>query len=263
MILGIELKIKKFQLKVLFLIFIFLIFNFSIAFADSFSFLTFGDNQGWNKTYKILLDKASLEENIAFAVHTGDFIGYGKDKEYIDYLNLINQYPNLKIYHAMGNHDAVAGGWKRFAKYFGPAYYSFDYKNAHFVILSNAFANSFTEKQISWLKHDLATTKKPLKFVFFHKPVFDASGLYTDHIMDSRRMSERLQIIFSRYQVDYVVCGHIHGYAKATRGKTTYIVSGGGGGKLYLPPMFGGFHHYVRFDIDNDKISTSVVRLYE
>ena len=95
--------------------------------ADSFSFLAFGDNQGWNTTYKLLLDKAVKEQNVAFAVHVGDIVPYGKDKDYRDYLKLIAKYPTLKIYHVMGNHDAVNGGWKRFAKYFGPSYYSFDY----------------------------------------------------------------------------------------------------------------------------------------
>lgn len=256
-----ELTIKNFQLSIV-VLFIFLLFSIT-AYAKSFSFLAFGDNQGFNDTFKLLLDKASKEKNIAFAVHVGDSIPYGKDSEYKSYIKLINKYPGLKIYQVMGNHDAVNGGWRRFSKYFGPSYYSFDYENAHFVILNNSFKGFFDEKQINWLKQDLASTDKPLKFVFFHKPVFDASGLYTDHIMDSRRMSERMIEIFKRYKVNYVVCGHIHGYAKAVRDGVTYIVSAGGGGRLYLPPAFGGLYHYVRFDIDGDKISDRVIPVYE
>lgn len=244
------------------LIFVLVLF-FQPAYAvDSFSFLAFGDNQGWNTTYKLLLDKASKEPNVAFAVHVGDFVPYGKDEEYRDYLTLIKKYPTLKIYHAMGNHDAVAGGWKRFAKYFGPSYYSFDYENAHFVILNNSFKEFFDEQQIDWLKKDLASTDKEFKFLFFHKPVFDASGLYEGHTMDSRQMSERMIEIFKRYKVDYVVCGHIHGFSTARRDGVNYVITGGGGGRLYLPPEFGGFYHYVRFDVFRDKIEIRCQRIY-
>ncbi len=250
---------SKIQIIVIFIV---LFFAFP-ALADSFSFVAFGDNRDGDEIYKLLLDKINKEENVVFGINTGDFVSRGRESEYKNYLKLLDRYANFKIYHVPGNHDLVGGGWRRFNKYFGPFYYSFDYKNAHFIILNNAFKVSFSEKQIEWLKRDLAQTKKPHKFVFFHKPVFDASGLHENYIMDSRRMAERLQIIFKRYQVDYVVCGHIHGFARATRGKTTYIITGGAGAPLYLPPMLGGFYHYVRFDIDGEKISTSVVRLYD
>lgn len=66
--------------------------------------------------------------------------------------------------------------------------YSFDFKNAHFVILNNfeqagapqpdvnygvwdvngAAVNDITNSQLDWLRDDLARTTKPLKFIFSH-----------------------------------------------------------------------------------------------
>ncbi|NQU16674.1 MAG: metallophosphoesterase [Candidatus Saganbacteria bacterium] len=250
-------------MRVLFLVLVFSFLTLTSAHADSFSFLAFGDNRDGDETFKLLLNKASKEKNIAFAFNTGDFVSRGSESEYKKYTKIIGKYPSLNIYHVPGNHDMVAGGWRRFNKYFGSHYYSFDYKNAHFVILNNAFRESFTEKQISWLKRDLAATKKPLKFVFFHKPVFDPSGFYNDHIMDSRRMAERMILIFKRYKVGYVICGHIHGYGHARRDKIDYFITGGAGAPLYLPSQLGGFYHYMRFDIDGNKVSARAVRIFD
>jgi 3',5'-cyclic AMP phosphodiesterase CpdA len=163
----------------------------------------------------------------------------------------------------VGNHDAVMGGWKNFQKYFGALYYSFDYQDSHFIILNNAFRESFGKEQFEWLKKDLAASRARHKFVFMHRPTFDPSEIYSNYIMSGREVTQELMLLFSRYKVDYVFAGHIHGYAKAERDGVTYIVTAGGGAPLYLPSGFGGFYHYVIISVENGKVSDRVVKINE
>ncbi|MFH1387570.1 MAG: metallophosphoesterase [bacterium] len=239
----------------------FLFYLFSSS-AYAYSFIVFGDNQGNYRVLNDLLAKVKQEKNISFIIHTGDCVPYGEEAHYIKYRKIMAA---LKIpyYQAMGNHDGVYGGWRRFKKYYGPSYYSFDHQNSHFIVLDNAFKQNFDDKQFSWLKNDLAKTTARYKFVIMHKPTFDPSETYKDHIMSGRAVIEELMALFTKYKVNYVLAGHIHGYAKSERNGVTYIVSGGGGGPLYLPRDFGGFYNYVRIDVEDRGITDSVKRVYD
>ena len=169
----------------------------------------------------------------------------------------------VPVYNVLGNHDGVSGGWRVFQNVFGALYYSFDYEGSHFVILNNAFKESFDSRQFNWLKNDLANSRAKHKFVFMHKPVFDPSEIHKNYIMSGRAVTEELMRLFARHKVDYVFAGHLHGYAKAERDGVVYIVTGGAGAPLYLPPELGGFYHYVRLDVEGGKIRDRAVRVYE
>lgn len=228
----------------------------------AFSFVVFGDNRDGEQTFKALIAKVNQEKDVAMAFNTGDFVTYGRESEYKHYKQLISAL-KAPVYHAMGNHDGVLGGWKNFAKYFGPEYYSFDYQNCHFIVLNNAFRQSFDAAQFEWLKKDLAAAGERHKFVFMHRPTFDPSEIYKDYVMSGREVTQELMRLFSKNKVDYVFAGHIHGYARAERDGVTYIVTAGAGAPLYLPPGFGGFNHYVKIEVDNDKITDRVIKIYE
>jgi 1,2-diacylglycerol 3-alpha-glucosyltransferase len=232
------------------------------AAAFAYSFAVFGDNQGNYTLFNDLLSKLKQEKGLNFVVQTGDFVPYGEEAHYIKYRQLMAGL-KLPYYQVMGNHDGVKGGWRNFAKYFGPTYYSFDYEGDRFIIVDNAYRQSFDAKQFKWLKSELARPGARHKFVFMHKPVFDPSEIYQDHIMSSRAVIEELKRLFVKYRVDYVLAGHIHGYARSEKDGVTYIVSGGAGGPLYLPPELGGFYNYVRIDVDNDRIGDQVKMIYE
>jgi len=229
---------------------------------ESFSFVVFGDNRDGDEIFMALIDKVNQEKNIAFAVNTGDLVPNGSEKGYQNYLKMISSL-EVQLYNVPGNHDMVKGGYKRFKKYFGPYYYSFDHKNSHFIILNNAFKESFGVKQFNWLKKDLVRTKKENIFVFMHKPCFDPSEIFKDHIMSGRKVTEELMALFKKHGVDYVLAGHIHGYARAERDGIVYLVTGGAGAPLYLPGNFGGFYHYVKIRVAGNKIRDEVVKIYE
>jgi 3',5'-cyclic AMP phosphodiesterase CpdA len=241
-------------------VFCFFFFFILVFRVYAFSFVVFGDNRDGDKTFQALIARVNQERGIIFAVNTGDFVSHGRANEYAAYQQMISKL-KVPIYNVLGNHDGVGGGWRIFQKLFGALYYSFDYEGSHFVILNNAFRESFDREQFEWLKNDLAGSKAKFKFVFMHRPTFDPSEIYKSHIMSGRAVTEALMKVFQKYRVDYVFAGHIHGYAKAEKGGVTYIVTGGAGAPLHLPPDFGGYYHYVRVDVDDRKIQDAVVRI--
>jgi predicted phosphodiesterase len=216
-----------------------------VATVESFSFVVFGDNRDGDMIFMDLIKKLNQKKDIAFVVNTGDFLKF-------------------KLYHVPGNHDLVENGYKYYKKYIRPQYYySFDYQNSHFVVLNNAFKQSFNAKQFNWLKEDLAATKKENIFVFMHRPTFDPTEIYKGYVMSGRETVKELMKVFKRYKVDYVFAGHLHGYARAEREGVIYVVTGGAGAPLYLPRDFGGFYHYVRIKVEGDNIKDEVLKTYE
>ncbi len=230
------------------------------AYAQTFSFAVFGDSHGNYAVYNKLIEKMNADQDIDFGIHTGDFCNLGTMSEYKSYLEA-NKKARFPIYTAMGNHDAFRGGWKNYVMLIAPLYYSFDYENSHFVIVNNAMPNFFDDTQFEWLKKDLETNRNKNLFVFFHKPVFDPTEMNNNHVMDSRHFSEELQLLFHQNKVKYVFSGHIHGYGRQERDGVVYVVNGGAGGRLYLPPLLGGFYHYVKVTVDGDRVGDEVIML--
>lgn len=229
---------------------------------ESFSFIVFGDSQGNKTMLKDLTDRINRETDIAFCVNNGDSVPVASEANYKKFIALSSKIVP-KVYNLVGNHDVYPGGYQFFYKYFGPTYYSFNYGNAHFILLDNALAKSFNVQQFNWLKADLAANAKEPVFVFMHKPVFDPSEIYPDHIMSGRQIIEELMALFKKYKVAYVFAGHIHGYARTVRDGTVYMVTAGAGAPLYLPREFGGFFHCVRVDVNGSKTTDKVLMLYE
>lgn len=152
----------------------------------------------------------------------------------------------------------------------GPAwpalgFYSFDNGPAHFLALdANRYANYTNATLLKWIEKDLRSSKQPWKFVFFHHPGFHSSWAHYNE-----QKMRVLAPLFEACGVDVVFAGHVHNYQRSkplrfapatarptTRGRvdgtfkldekfdgTTvtqpdgilYIVTGGGGARLYDP----------------------------
>lgn len=236
-------------------------FLITVSSAHAFSFAVIGDTHGnRDGVFSRFLEKLDKDKSLAFVVHVGDLVNYGSDKEYQTYIATIKKH-NLRFYQVQGNHDAYQDGWKRFQKYFGPSYYSFDYENSHFIILDNAYRAHFTKAQYNWLASDLKNTRQENIFVFFHRPTIDSTGFYESEIQNNKWAAQKMMNLFNRYRVKYVFCGHIHGFGKAEREGVTYVITGGGGGRLHLPYFGGGFFNYVKISVDRDNIKDEVYKL--
>jgi fibronectin type 3 domain-containing protein len=129
-------------------------------------------------------------------------------------------------------------------------WYAFDAGPARFYLLDSAWANSnvgtadmykndfdyhwtSTSPEWTWLQADLQSHPRPLKFAFFHFPVYsDQASETSDHWLQGP--SPRLEGFLAAQGVQIAFTGHAHLHErnnKSDLGLVTYL-SGGGGAKL-------------------------------
>ncbi|MCK4375424.1 MAG: metallophosphoesterase, partial [Candidatus Brocadiae bacterium] len=146
-------------------------------------------------------------------------------------------------------------------------WYSFDYGNAHFIVLDTE-VRAEREEMLEWLEHDLAEANAEWTFVCYHIPTFNIGGHGSTWGQDD------FLPMMERHGVDFVVCGHSHLYERflpiGQPGKKPliHIVSGGGGAPTYAaeysPTLAGGIgrselHHCV-FEVDGNRCEMTVRR---
>jgi predicted phosphodiesterase len=105
--------------------------------------------------------------------------------------------------------------------------YSFDYQNAHFIMLNEYFNGNkdtgtngdVVDALYNWLKDDLARNDKPFILIFGHEPAFPQPDMDTGasrHNSDSlnmhRQNRDRFWRLLSLYGVAAYFCGHTHIY---------------------------------------------------
>ena len=202
-------------------------------------------------------------------------------------------------YPVIGNHELVKGGTPdgrsgngegNFREVFadklpvqGRSYYSFDYLNAHFIVLDTAWQDGDGppdaelkpgSPQWEWLRQDLAGARPQSRhiFIFGHKPPVSpfrlggpdtVSNLPEGHgtsWSNPKAASEFIQLV-ADYKVDAVFSGHIHMYNRLDIQGIPYFITAGAGASLYAPPESGGFYHYLRCRVNGDQISYEVVKL--
>ena len=212
---------------------------------NEFSFLHVSDTQAstgsqfaeWGRLTTLLQN-----EDYDFTIHTGDITDNADNTNEMDmfYENSgsIMQKPFIPV---VGNHDQKSNTFaKLFSEYFGDATgneapspipegttASFDYGNAHFVIL-NTESDLQTQKQ--WLDEELSKTDKKWKIVAMHRSPYGAVGI-NDTVVFAP--------IFDKHHVDLVIHGHDHLYLRSAPlynekkhdGGTIYLESGSSGSK--------------------------------
>jgi len=230
---------------------------------------------GWPEDIKYL-SRAVYEINQLtpdFVIHVGDMVeGYTRKvdlwmQECKEFKGIMNQL-RAPWYPAAGNHDVISGTRnpndrtfeKLYKKHFAPLYYSFDYKNSHFICLYTDEASqsrvTFSDAQLQWLKSDLNNTQKTNIFVYMHKPVWDEyyqkSGCW-----------EKIHEMLKKYPVRAVIAGHYHSYRKSPPkdGIQYYTVSATGGNLYDGTELTGRFHHYNILRIEGDTFTMGVVKL--
>ena len=159
-----------------------------------------------------------------------------------------------------------AAGWR----YPRMANYSFDFGDTHWLVLdANAYMDWTDAALVAWVERDLAASDAKWKLVCYHQPAFTTDVQHADE-----QHMRLLAPVFEKHGVDAVFSGHNHTYErnyplrftvvpqkdgspKDSRGRVNgtfkfdksfdgvtvtrpqgvvYIVSGGGGAKLYLGP---------------------------
>ena len=207
---------------------------------EEFTFLHVSDTQastaGQFETWGRLTE-ALKDEEYDFTIHTGDISDNTNNVEEMDmfYENSCNicEKPFMAV---TGNHDRKSAAL--FEEYFGRlpgseaplpvtpgTTASFDYGNAHFIILNS---ESDLQAQAEWLDSELEKTDKKWKIVALHRSPYGAVGMNDTTVFTQ---------IFDRHHVDLVLHGHDHLYlrtypmynGKITEGGTVYLESGSSG----------------------------------
>lgn len=186
--------------------------------TEAFSFLYLGDVQEGYAEWECMLEKVYDENpHIKFALLGGDLTN--DDDDYIEWEEFLGAatglFSKIPIMPAKGNHDG-----ELFFEFFtlpdvgpyevvGNRFYSFDYGDAHFVVLDTSNVINNTVKQ--WLRQDLQNTAQKWKFAVFHHPAYQS---FDDNKTIDDALREHWVPILEQNQVDMVFVGHQHVYMR-------------------------------------------------
>jgi hypothetical protein len=244
---------------------------------QSFTFVVFGDNRPSGSSHpqpemfkRILKDISALKP--AFALNTGDCI-YGSSKlaqvqaQYKGYTDTIGSILKAKVYLAIGNHEILGSKSNQefFTKELGAPYYSFDYGGCHFIALDTELvgqAGCIKNDQFAWLTKDLEKARAArFKFVFFHRPMYPVDGHKGKCLDEFPEDRDALHNLFVKNRITAVFAGHEHLFNYQVKNGVKYIITGGSGASLYADYQGkGGFYHYVKVAVNEDKLKMTVVR---
>jgi len=122
-------------------------------------------------------------------------------------------------------------GTENFLKFYNleREYYSFTFRNAVFIALPFKYPKGASEK---WLKAELEAARAAKKhiFVFNHAPFYTVGGKSK---MEIENKETSVTKMFQENGVLGVFSGHDHGYYRTVRGGIPYVISAGGGAKIY------------------------------
>ncbi len=244
-----------------------------------FVFLVVGDS-GSGGTGQLDVRDRMLATPADFMLSTGDMIypaGAATDfdpKFFQPYHDLLRR---LVFWPCLGNHDVqTAAGQPWRDVFYTPAnnpthnedYYSFDFGNAHVVVLDSDASTQPGSPQYAFLDRDLADSAATWKFVAFHHTIYTTGATVG--------IRTALVPLFDRHHVDIVFMGHVHTYERtkplvanrvtAPGTGTVYVTTGGGGQTLgstvrsSVTAYTESTLHFVRAAIDGEVLLLQMIR---
>ncbi len=186
-----------------------------------------------------------------FVVSVGDLIeGYTEDqnqveKEWNEFTGFVDQL-DMKFFFVAGNHDLTNPMMHRlWREKFGPEWYSFDYKDVHFLCLcSEDPVNRISDKQLEFIRRDLEASKDDRwTLVFIHKPLWTyAESQIQNQGQDRTNWKQVEELLVGRPHT--VFAGHVHHYVQYERNENNYYsLATTGGGSSLRGNKYGEFDH--------------------
>ncbi|MEM8769969.1 MAG: metallophosphoesterase [Pseudomonadota bacterium] len=233
--------------------------------ANEFHFIVLGDSQFDDPaTFNRTIDQVRMLQP-AFVVQVGDLInGYEDDlslieREWARFRDQIGPLGAIPFFAVPGNHDVFNGQRavdprleRLFEAQWGALYYSFNYRNAAFVVLnsdSSTVENGIDPEQLDWLANVLEGTQAEHRFVFLHRPPRFLEG------------ADTLHELFVRHDVDYVIYGHHHHYHHELRDGVHYVMTNNSGTNAVPYPELGGFEHLLQVAVRDDEVSVASIEV--
>lgn len=202
--------------------------------SEEFTFLHFTDTQSitplqYETWGKLVEEASSLYPKTAFIAHTGDFVDHGDSFTQWQWgLNAATDtLLNTPIMISAGNHEGM--GSYATDNYFYMSegstpvqytdvgtYYSYDYNNAHFIVLNTNYLNddgTLADKQVQWLQQDVAAASDADWLILqMHKSIFSQGPHYSEKDIDALR--KQLLKLMLDLDIDIVLSGHDHVYMR-------------------------------------------------
>ncbi len=241
---------------------------------QAFSFAIFGDRTGGERGgLQVLRDAVRMTNDLDpdLVLTVGDLVqGYNRPGQWLaqmrDYKRIMGRL-DAPWYPVAGNHDVYArptrpgGHVPLYKEHFGPLYYSFDYRWAHFVVLFSDESLSYRDPgrtqnmspaQLEWLRQDLAATEAKQVFVFLHHP------RWTPRYRGSN-WPEVHRVLRDDGRVAAVFAGHIHQVRDdgVRDGIHYYTLATTGGARGKLDAV--AFHHIDLVRVRPDGFRVSVL----
>ncbi len=203
---------------------------------EEFTFLHFTDTQSispyqYEAWGKLAAEATALYPETDFIVHTGDFVDHGNGfMQWKWGLNAAaDTLLNTPIMPTAGNHEAMGeyalDNYYYLSEETTPAqftdqgtYYSYDYNNAHFIVLNTNYTNddgTLADTQINWLKEDVANAADAdWRILQMHESIFSQGPHYSESSIEALR--EQLLKLMLELDIDLVLSGHDHVYMRTT-----------------------------------------------
>jgi len=211
----------------------------------SFQFVVYGDTRTRHDVHRQVMAAVLQHAHPDFVMHTGDLVADGNDPSlwpiFFDAEREVLRH--AAFFPALGNHERDAANYFSFLS--AKPYYSFDWGNAHFIVINSDIENAapteslrdaFWQEQTRWLEDDLRGAQKAtFRFVFAHHPPMTAVKRRQG---DNPHMTA-LEPMFEKYRVTAGFYGHDHNYQHYLKDGVHYFITGGGGAPLYdvdVPP---------------------------
>jgi hypothetical protein len=212
-------------------------------------------------TYGVI-SRDMAAKGVSFAMHLGNAVTDGNKRQLELFREQLGSFA-FPTYVVPGNHEVAKGGRKDWQRLFGTMPVSFKIGPDRFIMLDNA-TGALDRRQENWLIGMLgrATDEKARHvFVFLHKPVVDVRPGLNQGMRDLPQ-ARRLLKYFREHDVHTVFAGHIPMYARERRQDVDYVTTAGGGERLVVAPARGGYHHWLRVDVDAaGKVDVAPVRV--
>jgi hypothetical protein len=204
-----------------------------------FQFVVYGDTRTRHDVHRTVINGILKYASPDFILHTGDLVADGNDPAlwpiFFDAERELLR--KAAFFPSLGNHEQNALSYFDFLN--AKAYYSFNWGNAHFMVIDSDIENaaetktqrdSFWQEQTRWLEDDLRGAQKAdFRFLFAHHPPMTAVKRRQG---DNPHMTA-LEPMFEKYRLTAGFFGHDHNYQHYLQNGVHYFVTGGGGAPLY------------------------------